>query len=485
MRKSSIKIKFILGFLIIFLASNTTLNLYIRKSITENRKVSIKDEKSTLLKSSREFIRSTLESDMGEITETTLKKSAYSLVVKLSVLNNSYVAIRDAKGELIEEINTDIPVEAINESNDIKEATKNNAYYVLDNCNGRIILKFSYPLYLDNKLLGVVCFREDYSNVYSRDTELINDITIIQVMTLIIAIIFSAVLINKLTKPLKELTRKIEDMRNGIYNGEINIKSKDEIGILANTFNMMKNEISKYIINLKTEQDKVMRLEKTRQEFFNNITHELKTPLTGISSYAQILEEGADDEEFSKRAATRIKQESDRLHGLVLDLIEVSKGKTEIEEKEGLVDISKLIEKVSNDLYKKAEGYNVNLVLQLEKIELIGREKKLQQLFINAIDNAIKYSRQNREIIVKTFKDNKYLVILIENYNEKEFVDDTEKLFMPFIKGCDKEKGSRGLGLDICRKIVEMHKGTIEIKWHNYKVQTIIKFIDGNTLATT
>lgn len=485
MKKSSIKIKFILGFLVIFFTSNMALNLYIRKSIEENRKISIRDEKSALFKSSREFIRNTLEGDMGEISEDALKKSAYGLVVKLSVLNNSYVSIRDCNGDLIEEINTDIPIEAINENSDVKEAIKNNAYYVLDNYGGRAVLRFSYPLYLNNKFLGVVCFREDYSNVNSRDIGLINNITIIQVITLIIAIIFSAVLINRLMNPLKTLTRKIEDMRNGIYDGEIRVKSKDEIGILANTFNIMKDEISQYILSLEVEQAKVMKLEKTRQEFFNNITHELKTPLTGISSYAQILEEGVDDEEFSKRAATRIKQESDRLHGLVLDLIEVSKGNTEIEEEEARIDISKLIEKVSNDLYKKAEGYGARIVLELEKIELVGREKKLQQLFINVIDNAIKYSVPNKEIRIKTFRYNGFINIEIENHSEKEYMENTEQLFLPFMKVDSREKGSRGLGLNISRKIVETHKGTIEIKWQNYKVQTLIKFSDVNILATS
>ncbi|MDD6770191.1 histidine kinase dimerization/phospho-acceptor domain-containing protein [Inconstantimicrobium porci] len=247
MIKGRVRSKFIIGFLLIFIISSSILNLFIRKSIYRNRDRNIKNEKTILLNSSREFIKGVLENEVGDVSEKALIKSSYNIALKLSVLNNSYVAIHDKSGKLIEESNTNIARRAIEEDEDVKNALNNKAYYVLK--------------------------------------------------------------------------------------------------------------------NYKEEKDKVTKLEKAKQEFYNNITHELKTPLTGISSYAQILEEGTDDVEFVKRAASRIKQESDRLHGLVVDLIEVSKGKSEIFEDKVDTNLKDIIEKVCIDLQKKQMDMKWSLIL--------------------------------------------------------------------------------------------------------------------------
>lgn len=484
MKRNSIKSKFTFGFLIIFLISNTVLNLFIRQAVRVHRENNIKTDKNALMNSTREFIRESLILDKGEISEEALKKSAYSLAIKLRVLNNSYIAIRDTKGRLIEEVNTDIPSEIIKDDEDIRYTFENKSYYILKKYGNRRILLFSYPLYFESKFVGIISFREDYTSIYDDDRNLINLITIIQTATIILSIIFAYILIKRFTRPLKTLTDNIDNMRQGDYGGEIEVKSKDEIGILANAFNVMKKEIGEYIIKIKDEKEKVLRLENTRQEFFNNITHELKTPLTGISSYAQILEQGTDDKEFSKRAAARIKEESDRLHDMVLDLIEISKGNTEIDEEIRSVDVYELIQKVVRDLEKKSEKFGVNIVLKLKKVEIPGREQKLYQLLINVIDNAIKYGSRNTDIIIALSSTIGFASISIENLSSIKEIEDTEELFIPFKKAGNKEKGSRGLGLSICRKITELHGGTIVMQWENHKVKTIIKLKNGNTLET-
>lgn len=474
MIKSSVRSKFIMGFLLIFIISSSILNVFIRKSIYRNRDRNIKNEKTILLNSSREFIKGVLENEVGDVSEKSLIKSSYNIALKLSVLNNSYVAIHDKSGKLIEESNTNIPRKAIEEDDDIKNALNNRAYYSLKNYGEKTINLFSYPLYINDNYIGIVSFRQDYTTNNNEYNNLIKRISIIQIAAIIIAVLFSAVLIGRITKPLKMLTKKINDMKNGNYDGEIVVKSNDEIGTMAKTFNEMREEIKSYIGNLKEEKDKVTKLEKAKQEFYNNITHELKTPLTGISSYAQILEEGTDDEEFVKRAASRIRQESDRLHGLVLDLIEVSKGKTEIFEDKTDVNLKYIVERVCTDLQKKADGYEVEFNLNIEDSIIQGMSQRLQQLFINLIDNAVKYSIPNSEINICLTNRENDVEIIIENKNEKECVENTEQLFEPFIKVNSKERGSRGLGLNICRKIVSMHNGTIRILWTDYIVKTVI-----------
>ncbi|MDD6770192.1 sensor histidine kinase [Inconstantimicrobium porci] len=112
--------------------------------------------------------------------------------------------------------------------------------------------------------------------------------------------------------------------------------------------------------------------------------------------------------------------------------------------------------------------------LNIENSVIKGMNKKLQQLFINVLDNAVKYSVPNSKVNISIINKEKDVDIIIENVNETECIENTEELFKPFIKINSEERGSRGLGLNICRKIVAMHNGTIKILWSNYKVKTII-----------
>lgn len=128
MIKGRVRSKFIIGFLLIFIISSSMLNLFIRKSIYRNRDRNIKNEKTILLNSSREFIKGVLENEVGDVSEKALIKSSYNIALKLSVLNNSYVAIHDKSGKLIEESNTNIARRAIEEDDDVKNALNNKAY---------------------------------------------------------------------------------------------------------------------------------------------------------------------------------------------------------------------------------------------------------------------------------------------------------------------------------------------------------------------
>lgn len=490
MTRNSIKNKFTIGFLIIFLASNILLNLAVRQSIENNRINEIQKSMNTLLNSSREFIKGTLNLERGELTASALQKSAYNLAVKLSILNNSYVGIRDNNGKIIEEINTNIPVEAVMNKKDVAYTLQNKSYYYVSEADGRTILSFSYPLYFENRFIGIISFRQDYTENYKRDQALIDRITMIQIIALLLSIIFSFFLINKLTKPLKLLTLGIENMRKGLYEGEISVNSSDEIGTLAAIFNKMRAEIREYIINIQNEKDKVLKMENARKEFFDNITHELKTPLTGISAYAQILSSGLEDEEFRQRASERILEESNRLHELVLDLIEVSKGKTEIEEESIEVNLAELIGKVMIDLGKKAENYRIQIQSDIKGYKLNGKKHKLEQLFINLLDNAIKYSVKNSKVLITGYQKEGETCVIIENRAEQKEIFATEDLFVPFTKRSNKEYGSRGLGLSICKNIMEMHNGEIQIEWKDFKVKTILRFsanknFTGNNLETT
>lgn len=145
-----------------------------------------------------------------------------------------------------------------------------------------------------------------------------------------------------ITARVRAALRSVKKLSEGDFEIALEVKSNDEIGVLSREFISMKQKIKNQIDTINKEKDKVLKLEKARREFFNNVTHELKTPLTAIAGYGEmLLDEDVRDEEFKKRAGERICMESERLHELVVDLINVSKGMDVIEKEKIVIDMQR------------------------------------------------------------------------------------------------------------------------------------------------
>lgn len=243
----------------------------------------------------------------------------------------------------------------------------------------------------------------------------------------------------------------------------------------------MANKIEEQIEKINEEKEKVLTLEKTRTEFFNNITHELKTPLTNISGYAQIMsEEDFNDNDFRKFALERINKESKRMHELIVSLIEISKNKSDIEGGEiENVNLKTLIEDLCEDFKVKGDKQGICICNNLEDIEFMCREDEIRRVIINLLDNAIKYSIKGSEINIILFKDKEEKHIEIENFSDEISSEGVEKIFEPFYRENTKksrELGGNGLGLYICSELVKKYGGDISFSYSNGKVKVSIIF---------
>jgi signal transduction histidine kinase len=262
------------------------------------------------------------------------------------------------------------------------------------------------------------------------------------------------------------LTEATKKFSIGEYNIDVNQKGKDEVAILSREFAMMGNKIKEQIEAINAEKAKVDMMEKSRREFFNSVTHELKTPLTAISGYAQLLlSDMVRDKDFDKRALERIYAESERLYNLVLDLIDVSKGLYTANEDFTEVDIKKLITQICTDMNFKAKRYSLNIVNNLCEGTVKVQESKIRQVIINVLDNAIKYSTNGKDIYVNSsISDNKYIIEIV-NTSTPIPQDIYENIFEPFVKSKSNSiADSRGMGLFLCKEILNDHDGEISIK---------------------
>ncbi|MDW8799976.1 HAMP domain-containing sensor histidine kinase [Clostridium sp. A1-XYC3] len=462
--KNSVRFKFTFGLSIIFIVSAIALNLLIRQVFDTNLENTIKASMKDIMKNSREYIRYNMISN----NPYTDKKDFYSSMWNLlnnSVLTYNYeLEIRDSHGKIVESnigLNSSELVEKGSKSA-IEGKAVINLRYSGESVQGIL----SYPLYQEDKLLGVLNISKNFDNIYSQNKRIIRIITMIEIVVFIFIFIAAYLITSKIINPIIVLTKQIKKIEDGDYEINLDVKSKDEIGLLLNEFVNMKDKIKDQLETIGRERDKVLKLERGRREFFNNVTHELKTPLTAISGYAQLLlDKNVQDKEFRDRAIQRIYLESERLHGLVLDLINVSKGASFLQEDKKVIEMKSLLESICRDMNIKSQKYSLDIVSKIEEGTICGQENKIKQLIINLIDNAIKYSFSEEKIYIYAFNDESNYTVEILNKSNPISEDIYNSIFQPFVKGNNVvEVGSRGLGLYICSEIVKEHNGEIHIE---------------------
>ena len=208
---------------------------------------------------------------------------------------------------------------------------------------------------------------------------------------------------SKVTYPISLLINGIKEVGKGNYNTVISYSGNDEMSIVSKEFNNMNNKIQIQIDTIKNEKEKVETLEKSRKQFFDNVTHEIKTPLTAIMGYAEIIKDNiVNDEEFKKKSIERIYEESERLNLLVLDLIKISKGISTVDENKIEIALDEVINQICDDMQIKASKYGIKINRNITPGKIYGRINKIRELFINIADNAIKYSSSSNIIYINT-----------------------------------------------------------------------------------
>ncbi|MDU5723089.1 MAG: histidine kinase dimerization/phospho-acceptor domain-containing protein [Clostridium butyricum] len=183
-----------------------------------------------------------------------------------------------------------------------------------------------------------------------------------------ILFIFSFILSTKIVIPIIKLNKDTQEISNGNFNFDVSVKSNDEIGELAQSFEMMKIKIKNQIDTIKKDRDNLIKSESHRKVFYDNVTHEIKTPLTIIDGDAQmILDEEGQEENIVIKAASKIKNESNKLINMIIDILNLSKleskSSNDLKEK---IDVKMMIENICCQISIKAKKYEISIEKQLE-----------------------------------------------------------------------------------------------------------------------
>ncbi|KGM96934.1 histidine kinase [Clostridium novyi A str. 4552] len=456
-----IRDKFIGGLIFILIISVLVMNISIKNVLNSDMEKGINNSLKQVMNSTNEYIKYKLLTNSSKDKKDALIEEGNYIVKYISLNYQCKCSLTDMNSKLISQNVDEKFQNMISSSNKI--AIQGKAISDLKYENKGVNAVLTYPIYADYEYIGVISIVKNFNSQYNTYKKTINIINIIEIGIFLTIFIFLLLMTDKVTKPITKLTSAVKELGNGDYDISINEHGKDEVAILTREFMYMRDKIKEQIQTIEAEKDKVYKLEKGRREFFNSVTHELKTPLTAISGYAELLLTGmVQDEEFNKRAIERIYSESERLHKLVLELIDVSKGINVVEDEFKEIDMKKLITQSCSDMNIKANKYSLKIVQNISHGIVKGQENKLRQVMINIIDNAIKYSENGNKIFVNSYiEDNSYIIEIVNRSNPipKNIFDN---IFEPFVKHSNNNsKDSRGLGLYLCKEIVKEHGGKI------------------------
>ena len=213
---------------------------------------------------------------------------------------------------------------------------------------------------------------------------------------------------------------------------------------------------------------KMRRLERMRSDFVSNVSHEFKTPLTSIKGFVDTLKNGAiQDPKVATRFLDIIDIETERLSNLIQDILVLSEIENNAEYNVKDNDIKEILQEVSSLLESKTkDGVELNWELDAYIKPYACNADRMKQLFINLIDNAMKYTEQG-SVTVECYSDGNFLYFSVKDTGkgiEKEHLGRIFERFYRVDKGRSSKTGGTGLGLSIVKHIVEMYNGDIEVE---------------------
>ena len=278
---------------------------------------------------------------------------------------------------------------------------------------------------------------------------------VLEVVMTILILVMSLAISHFLISPFKKVTGAINDVKEGFTDEAISVPDYEETQHIVDAFN-------KVLRRMRT-------LDKSRQEFVSNVSHELKTPLTSMKVLADslIMQENVPNELYQE-FMTDIAAEIDRENKIINDLLTLVKlDKTDGEVNIETIEINALMELLMKRLRPIARLKNIEVILESNRqVQAEVDEVKITLALSNLVENAIKYNKENGWVRVILDADHQYFTVMIEDSGmgiPEEALEHIYERFYRVDKSHSKEIGGNGLGLAITRNVILMHRGTIQV----------------------
>ncbi|HPZ74348.1 MAG TPA: HAMP domain-containing sensor histidine kinase [Candidatus Pacearchaeota archaeon] len=363
---------------------------------------------------------------------------------------NLYIEVYDIRKNLLSNAYND---EQYYVYQDIYYAINGMKNYIIKSEEDKKILFFSSPIFYNNEVIGAVRFIYPMNSEFALIYKIKITLVIISILAIFLSLILNYFFSNTITKPIEKLKYETEKIANGDLSTRIDIESNEEINSLVNSFNIMVEKLEHYIQSLNEE--------KERQKIFtDNITHELKTPITAILGHADLIQR-LTNEEDKEISLNYIISEGNRLLKLVEELLEISRiNKDSLDFDFKNHNIKELVEECLGILDPRFKKFGIMINNDTKEKVLVFDYEKIKQVVLNVLDNAIVHSKCSEiKITSEIDKDYYYLIIQDNGVGIDEKIQ--ERLFNPFFT--PKKQRSFGLGLYISKEIMKKHNGDINV----------------------
>lgn len=280
-------------------------------------------------------------------------------------------------------------------------------------------------------------------------------------LVFLISLVLASRFADSVSRPLGEISQQMLSQKGRFTEWEFKTYQYPELNIISETMEKVAKEIKDYTDRLEFEK-------KVRQEFFSNASHELKTPITSIRGFAELLEGGfVPEEEKRQEFLQRIIKETNHMTELINDILMISRLETkEAEPAFSQVRVSILLEDILKSLEPIAAENSVELIPECQPVIWYGSELHLREVFTNLISNGIKYNKPGGCVWVTVEAKPGELWIQVKDTGVGISDEDKGRVFERFYrvdKGRSRKQGGTGLGLSIVKHIVEFCNGTIEL----------------------
>ncbi|MDN7242763.1 HAMP domain-containing sensor histidine kinase [Planococcus sp. N028] len=321
------------------------------------------------------------------------------------------------------------------------------------------------PITIEGEHRGHVFMFAETTQIRDMVNHLRNQFLAAGLISFALTIIAIFLLSRFITLPLIRIKEAANQIIQGNNQVKLNINRNDELGELANAITTLSNDLN--------------RLKNARNEFLANISHELRTPLTYIKGYADIISRSHTSEEEKREYVAIIREETTNLTELIRHLFELARvDHNQFSVKKETVTLEQLLQSVALLVRPAFDEKNMSLFVQCdERIDVFIDRKIFNQLLLNILDNARKYSLEGTQVILQGLQDEDLIKIVIidegEGIPEEDIPFVFERLYR-VDKSRSRQFGGSGLGLAIAKELIELHDGRITLQSSFGKGTTVL-----------
>lgn len=302
---------------------------------------------------------------------------------------------------------------------------------------------FYYAVLLDNKT--VLRVSTEAGSIWSVFWAVSPMIMLIVIIIVVVCIVLSHMLTRQLIAPIEKMAQNMEDA----------------------SMEPPYKELVPFASMIRKQHTDILSAAKARQDFSANVSHELKTPLTAISGYAELIEAGMVDEEKQKHFIQEIRKNAQRLLSLINDIIRLSElDRTDSQSAFEKFDLNEIVSECMEALDVNAKNRQVTLEYTGEKCNICGSKEMMRELTDNLVQNAIRYNKPNGSVWVEVHGGDEPRLVVKDNGIGIP-ADEQQRIFERFYrvdKSRSKATGGTGLGLAIVKHIVEIHDAKLSLE---------------------